>query len=413
MIENRFSTEGDILIKYTLKINGVIPAIGSVPFTLRYYNPLDEKKYYEASYDGTDYINITPENDYYVIAIDNVELLPGRMFCWEKIMVDSIYHEDGKRTESFRYDIGEIVRIVDQSENLNTQTNFAQGIWFNYRSIFADVLPEIGIENAIYFIPNGENTDLYIYTEGNWTIVGNTNIDFSNYFTKIEINSILENYIQKIPNQRLITEEEAIKLDSAITSEELSAGLSTKVTAVANQRLITEQEATKLASAITIQELEAGLNTKVTAVPDQRLITDAEALKLASSVISTDLEPYSLKDTEVLEEAVDVPKEEKQYIKFFDEVNGIERKISMPNFILGASNPVYPTARALVGEKNGSNETFTSEYNYIAGSEKLNINGSIYYPNSGFYKEGNKIILSGAPIPEAGDFMFLEAIYLD
>ena len=61
-----------------------------------------------------------------------------------------------------------------------------------------------------------------------------------------------------------------------------------------------------------------------------------------------------------------------------------------------------------MGDKDGKNETFYSEYNYIAGSEKLNINGSIYYPNSGFFKEGNNIILSGAPIPEAGDFMFLE-----
>lgn len=151
----------------------------------------------------------------------------------------------------------------------------------------------------------------------------------------------------------------------------------------------------------------------VVAAAGERLITSLEATKLASAVTSNDLEPYSLKDTGELEEVAEVPREENKYIKFFDEEAGVEKKISMPNFILGVSNPVYPTARALVGEKNGSNETFTSEYNYIAGSEKLNINGSIYYPNSGFYKEGNNIILSGAPIPEAGDFMFLEAIYLD
>lgn len=151
----------------------------------------------------------------------------------------------------------------------------------------------------------------------------------------------------------------------------------------------------------------------VIAATGERLITDEEATKIASAITSNDLEPYSLKDTGDLEEAVEVPKEEKQYIKFFDEVNGIEKKISLPNFIIGVSTPIYPTARALLGEKNGSNEIFTSEYNYIAGSEKLNINGSVYYPNSGFYKEGNNIILSGAPIPEAGDFMFLEAVYLD
>lgn len=193
----------------------------------------------------------------------------------------------------------------------------------------------------------------------------------------------------------------------------LNTELGTKVTAVGHQRLITEEEAAILASAVTFQELSDGLATKVTAVANQRLITEQEATKLASAVASGDLEPYSLKNTGDLEEAVEVPKEERQYIKFFDEVNGIEKKISMSNFILGVSNPVYPTARTLVGEKNGTNEIFTSEYNYIAGSEKLNINGSIYYPNSGFFKEGNNIVLSGAPLPEAGDSMFLEAIYLD
>lgn len=155
------------------------------------------------------------------------------------------------------------------------------------------------------------------------------------------------------------------------------------------------------------------LAKKVTAEPNKRLIREDEATKLASAVTSGDLDPYSLKDTKELEEATEILKGENQYIKFFDEAEDVEKKISLPNFILGVTNPVYPTARALVGDKDGKNETFYSEYNYIAGSEKLNINGSIYYPNSGFYKEGNNIILSGAPIPEAGDFMFLEAIYLD
>ena len=158
--------------------------------------------------------------------------------------------------------------------------------------------------------------------------------------------------------------------------------------------------------------VEQELGKKVPLTQGYRLISTEEGDKLAYAVTSDDLEPYSLKHTDDLEEVAEVSKEEKQYLKFFDEAEGMEKKISLPNFILGVST-VYPTARVLVGEKDGKNETFTTEYNYIAGSEKLNINGSIYYPNSGFYKEGNKIILSGAPLPEAGDFMFLEAIYLD
>ena len=160
--------------------------------------------------------------------------------------------------------------------------------------------------------------------------------------------------------------------------------------------------------------VEQELGKKVPLTQGYRLISTEEGDKLASAVTSGDLEPYSLKDTKDLSEITKVPiEEEENYIKFFDEVGDVEKKISLPNLILSASKPVYTTARVLVGEKDGKNETFTTEYNYIAGSEKLNINGSIYYPNSGFYKEGNNIILSGAPIPEAGDFMFLEAIYLD
>lgn len=231
--------------------------------------------------------------------------------------------------------------------------------------------------------------------------------------TRTVLEDELSKKVDAVPGAGLITDSERTKLDAAVDSDTLSAELVKKVDKVEGGRLITNVEVIKLASAVTPQELEDGLATKVSAAENQRLITEEEANRLASAVISGDLKPYSLKNTGDLEEAVEVPKEEKKYIKFFDEAEGIEKKISMSNFILGVTNPVYPTARTLVGEKNGINETFTSEYNYIAGSEKLNINGSIYYPNSGFYMEDGKIILSGAPIPESGDFMFLEAIYLD
>ncbi len=197
----------------------------------------------------------------------------------------------------------------------------------------------------------------------------------------------------------------------------LDTKIDTKVDKVTDSRLITGEEATKLAEAITRpvfeEELTDRLATKVDVTANQRLITEEEATKLDNAVTPGDLESYSLKNIEGLEEVLEVPKEEDKYIKFFDEETGEEKKISMPNFTLSVSSSVYPTARTLEGDKNGMNETFTSGYEYIAGSEKLNINGCIYYPNSGFYREGNNIIISGAPIPEAGDFMFLEAIYLD
>lgn len=236
------------------------------------------------------------------------------------------------------------------------------------------------------------------------------------------INDLENIYVQKEIGKVLIPSTSLTKLNQLPTKE---SNDNTYVAKEAGKSLIEDSKITKLDSLPSsvysqvetqqiINDLDTKVDTKVDKVAGSRLITEQEANKLASVVTSNDLDPYSLKDTKDLEEITEILiEEEKNYIKFFDEEEGIEKKISLPNFIFGVSKPVYPTARILVGEKNGKNETFTTEYDYIAGSEKLNINGSIYYPNSGFYKEGNNIILSGAPLPEAGDFMFLEAVYLD
>lgn len=236
------------------------------------------------------------------------------------------------------------------------------------------------------------------------------------------INGLENTYVQKEIGKVLIPSTSLTKLNQLPTKE---SNDNTYVAKEAGKSLIEDSKIAKLDSLPNsmysktetqqiINDLDTKVDTKVDKVTGSRLITEQEATKLASAVTSGDLDPYSLKDTKDLEEIAEVTvEEETKYIKVFDEAEGMEKKISMPKFILSASKPVYPTARVLVGEKNGKNETFTTEYNYIVGSEKLNINGSIYYPNSGFYKEGNNIILSGAPIPEAGDFMFLEAIYLD
>ena len=235
------------------------------------------------------------------------------------------------------------------------------------------------------------------------------------------INGLENTYVQKEIGKVLIPSTSLTKLNQLPTKE---SNDNTYVAKEAGKSLIENSKIAKLDSLPNsvysktetqqiINDLDTKVDTKVDKVTGSRLITEEEATTLASAVTSGDLDPYSLKDTKDLEEITEIPiEEEKNYIKYFDEIEGIEKKISLPNFILSVSNPVYPTARVLVGEKNGKNETFTTEYNYIAGSEKLNINGSIYYPNSGFYKEGNNIILSGAPLPEAGDFMFLEAVYL-
>lgn len=191
------------------------------------------------------------------------------------------------------------------------------------------------------------------------------------------------------PGERLITSIEATKLENAVDIDMLNEGLGGKVDAVEDSRLITSIEATKLANAVDTNMLNEGLGGKV----DNNTLND-----------------YSLKDTTTLTEISEV-KTSPDYFHVFNQTTKVEKKISIANLLAAALSGNFTTARSLVGEKDGINNVFRSDYTYIEGSERLNINGSIYYPNSGFYYEGANIILSGAPVPEAADFMFLEALY--
>lgn len=60
--------------------------------------------------------------------------------------------------------------------------------------------PETGESNIIYLIPSTKITteniyDEYVYINGKWEIIGSTQIDLSNYYTKDEINTLLFDYI--------------------------------------------------------------------------------------------------------------------------------------------------------------------------------------------------------------------------
>ena len=57
-----------------------------------------------------------------------------------------------------------------------------------------DVLPTENIrENVIYLVPNGSSGENYydecMYINGKWEVIGTTEIDLSNYYTKEEIDT--------------------------------------------------------------------------------------------------------------------------------------------------------------------------------------------------------------------------------
>ena len=81
----------------------------------------------------------------------------------------------------------------------------------NLRIEVVSELPETGETNVIYLVKksgtNPDTHDEYVYVEGNWEKIGNTEIDLSNYYTKDQVYSKSETYNQNEVNT-LITEIE-------------------------------------------------------------------------------------------------------------------------------------------------------------------------------------------------------------
>ena len=239
-----------------------------------------------------------------------------------------------------------------------------------------------------------ENT--YVRKEIGKVLIPSTSLDKLNKLPTKE--SIDNTYVAKEVGKSLIADSKIAKLDSLPSSvysqaetNQVLKGLDTKI--------------------------NTKLDTKVDKVTGSRLLTDLEANTIAEAVTFGDLEPYSLKDTEELEEIIEVSKEEKQYIKFFDEEEGIEKKITLANIILSASNPVYPTYRSLEGNQSGTNTQFKYRGTLIPETAELYIGGLLYPVNIGFtFGEGEgedkTILITGAPVPTSEDIMRLKAIYL-
>lgn len=81
----------------------------------------------------------------------------------------------------------------------------------NLRIEVVSELPETGETNIIYLVKksgtNPDTHDEYVYVEGSWEKIGNTEIDLSNYYTKDQVYSKSETYNQNEVNA-LITEIE-------------------------------------------------------------------------------------------------------------------------------------------------------------------------------------------------------------
>jgi hypothetical protein len=141
MAENKYNKGGDFKIKYQMfsKTGSLVP-VGSKPFVLKYFNPNDEKKVVEASFDGTSYKNIIAKDDYYIVCLGKPNFETGRLFCEETITETDANFVGGKYNDCKVYDVGEIVRFTEREKVYNKQTVyedvvvvetgiFGSGIW--------------------------------------------------------------------------------------------------------------------------------------------------------------------------------------------------------------------------------------------------------------------------------------------
>lgn len=78
--------------------------------------------------------------------------------------------------------------LYDLSNYYNKQeVNALIGQMSTIQILVVDELPQTGESNAIYFLENGDGYDQYVYSEGEWIMIGTTSIDLSAYVQKSEL----------------------------------------------------------------------------------------------------------------------------------------------------------------------------------------------------------------------------------
>lgn len=80
-----------------------------------------------------------------------------------------------------------------------------------------DELPDVGEPRIIYLVPSSPGSDdhsEYIWFNNRWELIGHTSVDMSDYYTKVEVDNLLEDKQDKLTAGEYITlDNDTVSLD--------------------------------------------------------------------------------------------------------------------------------------------------------------------------------------------------------
>lgn len=131
-------------------------------------------------------------------------------------------------------------------------------------------LPATGVANKIYLLPKGtpesqDGFDEYIWVNSAWELIGTINIDLSNYYTKGQVDGLLQAYVLKEAGKGLSTNDytttEKNKLAGIAAGAEVNVQADWNITDSGNDAFIKNKPTIPVAlSKATKAEAEAGAN---------------------------------------------------------------------------------------------------------------------------------------------------------
>lgn len=143
-------------------------------------------------------------------------------------------------------------------------------------------------DEYIYMVPNATtgNYDEYMVIEGELEKVGDWTVDLSDYAKTVDVNTALDNKVDKVDNARLMTNDEGVKLENIEAGAEKNYinSTSTEFNVTDNGELsvasIAQSKVTGLVAKL--NEIIESLENKVDEEENSRLITADEINKLES-----------------------------------------------------------------------------------------------------------------------------------